>query len=371
MNTFIEERLNTNKTPFHAPLKTIKLPTMTVSENKSKSSTKAKAKVTQSDRELFGKLLVVLKERDVDFRSDMKYELSPVPLALVNIDGSLGKTDKASAMQDMQSMVLCFDLLPVDILKPNRAIIIDYMTIVYQIPNSSSSQRKFREVVDNLVSCILAAFSEGDIVHVVADRYDIKESIKSNERVKRHSMKQCPEMKITAREQLLPKNFHHFLAQAANKGSFNKLVFSEMLKTSGRPKAGQSLILAGGFKNHKRVVGVTMNHTIELPHLFSTQEESITRMFLHDACSRQKVTKVVLWSDDTDFMIVGINMSNSLRAELFMRTGTIKTHKFIPFHKIAEVLSSDICALLLAYHALTGCNSTSALRGQGKKRHLT
>ena len=134
-------------------------------------------------------------------------------------------------MCDMQSMVLCFDLLPVDILKPNIAIIIDYMTIVYQIPNSSSSQRKFGEVVDNLISYILAAFSEGDIVQVVADRFDIKESIKSNERVRRHSMKQCPEKKITSREQLLPKNCHHFLAQAANKKSFNELVFLEMLKT--------------------------------------------------------------------------------------------------------------------------------------------
>ena len=144
----------------------------------------------------------------MNFRSVMKYELSPVPLALTNIlDESLGKTNKASAMRDMQSMVLCFDLLPANILKPNIVIITVYMTIVHQIPNLSSSQKKFGEVVENLVSCILAAFSEGDSVHVVADRYDIKESIKSNERLRRHSMKQCPQMKINSREQLLPKTF--------------------------------------------------------------------------------------------------------------------------------------------------------------------
>ena len=55
-----------------------------------------------------------------------------------------------------------------------------------------------------------------------------------------------------------------------------------------------------------------MNYTIELPHLFSTQEESDTCIFLYasDACSRQKVTRVVLWSVNTDVMIIGIYMSN-------------------------------------------------------------
>ena len=53
-----------------------------------------------------------------------------------------------------------------------------------------------------------------------------------------------------------------------------------------------------------------------------------------------------------------------------MQTGTKKTCKFILLHKTAEVLSSDTSALLFAYYALTGCDSTSALKGQGKKKVL-
>ena len=79
-----------------------------------------------------------------------------------------------------------------------------------------------------------------------------------------------------------------------------------------------------------------MNYTIKLLHLFSTLEETDTCILLHasDACSRQKVTRVVLWLADTDFMIMEIYMSNSLRAEFFMQIGTIKTRKFNPLHKI-------------------------------------
>ena len=39
-------------------------------------------------------------------------------------------------------------------------------------------------------------------------------------------------------------------------------------------------------------------------------------------------------------------------------------------HSVAEGLGQDMCALILPYHALTGCDSTSSFKGKGKKRPL-
>ena len=44
--------------------------------------------------------------------------------------------------------------------------------------------------------------------------------------------------------------------------------------------------------------------------------------------------------------------------------------RYIPIHEIVSAIGSDICKALLALHALTGCDTTSALRGIGKKTAL-
>ena len=42
--------------------------------------------------------------------------------------------------------------------------------------------------------------------------------------------------------------------------------------------------------------------------------------------------------------------------------------RYIPIHDIARELGSEICESLPAFHALTGCDSTSCLCGKGKPR---
>ena len=53
--------------------------------------------------------------------------------------------------------------------------------------------------------------------------------------------------------------------------------------------------------------------------------------------------------------------------ELWFHTGTGKKRRLIPMHIIAEKLSEEIIRVLLAFHALIGCDSTSAPFGCGKK----
>ena len=47
-----------------------------------------------------------------------------------------------------------------------------------------------------------------------------------------------------------------------------------------------------------------------------------------------------------------------------MMAGTSKERRFIPIHEIHSKLSSEVLASLMAFHAISGCDTTSYIRGQ-------
>ena len=52
--------------------------------------------------------------------------------------------------------------------------------------------------------------------------------------------------------------------------------------------------------------------------------------------------------------------------ELWFKTGVKDKLRFIPVHTLTEVLGTDLCNLLPAFHPLIGCDTTSALCQIGK-----
>ena len=44
--------------------------------------------------------------------------------------------------------------------------------------------------------------------------------------------------------------------------------------------------------------------------------------------------------------------------------------RYIPLHEISANLGQELTATLFAFHAITGCDSTSCFKGRGKKRSL-
>jgi hypothetical protein len=78
-------------------------------------------------------------------------------------------------------------------------------------------------------------------------------------------------------------------------------------------------------------------------------------------------------SPDTDVLVLlghyFPNMKNT--SELWFQTGLITSTKdcrrYIPVHELCKLLSSVVCEILPADHALTGCDTTSSFFGIGKK----
>ena len=53
--------------------------------------------------------------------------------------------------------------------------------------------------------------------------------------------------------------------------------------------------------------------------------------------------------------------------DVFFRTGTKQRTKVIRLHTVSSKLGNDVCSDLVGLHAFTGCDSTSAFVGKGKK----
>ena len=136
---------------------------------------------------------------------------------------------------------------------------------------------------------------------------------------------------------------------------------------------GQHLVLSGGFEDHEKVVHVFSESTEELQDLFSTQDEAGTRLWLHvhDAAERFGAKTAIIWSPDTDILVLGIHFFSEIEIQnIWFKTGTKKNIRLIPIHMIVNNLGQNLCHLILPFHAFTGCDSTSCFKWKGKKKGL-
>ena len=77
-----------------------------------------------------------------------------------------------------------------------------------------------------------------------------------------------------------------------------------------------------------------------------------------------------IWSVDSDVVAMCPMYCKLLGLEeLFFKTGVKQKARYIPMHQVAVNLQqSGMCMALPALHAFSGCDSTSAFFGMGKRR---
>ena len=101
-------------------------------------------------------------------------------------------------------------------------------------------------------------------------------------------------------------------------------------------------------------------------------EEADTRMLLHVAhASKHGHQKVSLRTVDTDVVVLAVAQfqNNYLQlSELWIEFGTGKHYRFIPAHSVALSMGPERASALPFFHAFTGCDTTSAFCGIGKKQ---
>lgn len=103
-------------------------------------------------------------------------------------------------------------------------------------------------------------------------------------------------------------------------------------------------------------------------------EEAGTRSIFH-MIIENGAKKIVVKSDDTDVLVLLIyfywNDEKLNSSEIFMEKGhsttSINKKRFVPIHLIAQILGKTVSDGLPAFHALTGCDTTSSFFKIGKK----
>ena len=92
-------------------------------------------------------------------------------------------------------------------------------------------------------------------------------------------------------------------------------------------------------------------------------------MIIHcrHAVLQSEIENVVVCLSDTDVAILVAHYFVDLRCtKLWIRIGLADKARFIPIHQICSSLGKEICRILIGFHVLTGCDSTSGFAGTGK-----
>ena len=100
--------------------------------------------------------------------------------------------------------------------------------------------------------------------------------------------------------------------------------------------------------------------------LKADHEEADTRLILH--CIQAPVKTIVVSARDTDVLLLLVAHFDRIGCtDLYLKAGTSKDPKFFPVHDIRKSLSDEQVETLLAFHAITGCDSVSQFSGFGKR----
>ena len=160
-----------------------------------------------------------------------------------------------------------------------------------------------------------------------------------------------------------------YFANPKNKDNLNSFVFNELENLVQQVRTeSQTLVLAGGFSDHERAVSASSGKKEDLLEVFSDQQEADTRIMLQisDRIKHFGISTAVVWSSDTDVFMLSARFSCKFGTDIWFRTGIKTNTRFIPVHSISQSIEHGISSCFIPFHALTGCDSTSCLKGTGK-----
>ena len=126
----------------------------------------------------------------------------------------------------------------------------------------------------------------------------------------------------------------------------------------------QTMVVAGGFS--EATIVKSSDPTLDLSMLEADHEEADTRLILH--CIHAHMESMVVYVRDTDVLVLLLAHYDKMGCtNLLMKAGTSKHPKYIPIHDIRRQIPIEQVSSILAFHAITGCDSVSQLSGHSKK----
>ena len=369
LTNFINARLSINGgNHFFDPIKKPRIKNFSVLNKPAVSKNQQTKNAINIDRQIFSRLIVIAQVRDINLPSVLEYELASVPLTLFHLDGKMRKTTKSDTISVIEKGIACLTELPP--LDGDTLTVIDFMMIIRMICTEKLSCKTFGELSETILGTVLSPQSK--YIVVVGDNYTNETSIKSSERARRcGNGVEMQEIRNPGTNTPLPKQRKKMLSNPKNKSNLAHFLMTKWTSPECRQllPVGHQLILAGGFKDPRKVVVCTSTVVTEVPDLASDHEEADSRMFVHinHAFQTLQPNRVVLWSIDSDVEAICVRYEALAgTGNFFLRTGTANKKRFTPIHLVSQNLGREFSLLLPIIHALSGCDSTSAFSQHGK-----
>ena len=128
--SFLKERVLVDEPDIYSPMTKAKLKTFSMSKGiASKNSSGANCSL-KNDRDLFARLLLIGKSRNIDTQELLSYALKSAPLPFANINSSMVKTDKAKLMHAIEESVP--NPVVSEVPAPNT-LVLDAMALLQQL----------------------------------------------------------------------------------------------------------------------------------------------------------------------------------------------------------------------------------------------
>lgn len=89
-------------------------------------------------------------------------------------------------------------------------------------------------------------------------------------------------------------------------------------------------------------------------------------MILHAKHASNDFKVVICVADDTDVLIRCFAFAYTINCQILVRRGQKNRLRLVDVSKLSKVLGSKLCTALLGVHTFSGCDTVSALSGQGK-----
>lgn len=332
---------------------------------------------------LLRRALTMAKNREeVSLEMVMSRPMSAVPPALFHEDGTMRKTQKADLLHTLERNATSTPASDgLDTFEEEATVYIrDAMAELQML--RGNDYRTFGDLAAAYLEKMVVSFQKAHTVVEVFDRYDNPDSVKAEERARRQTGQATGTYHINDSRPVPP--WHRFMMSADNKAALTVFLCEYICKHVPQHRQmsnnqDRSLYLAGGFKDGLLTRCVTGSGTQDAPDLFCSHEEADTRMLLHawDAdrsfASLGRNGRVIIKTPDTDVVVLTLyyyprmQNTNEFWVETGRVTSTTDLRRYLPIHNICNSLGRALCDIIPAVHALTGCDSVSAMHGIGKK----
>ena len=335
----------------HSPIKKNSLPLLKRPQPKTASKHGRKVRILQNNVALFSQLYISMQSRESDLKEFFAHEIQSFPPSL----SELGKLNLPSAKSELlQCIEQSVENEPPAMFD---CMVLDGPVIIHSLPTSGVTT--FNEYADKVfMPYLMKQLGNTTRLDIVWDTY-IVDSLKESTRTKRGK---GVRRKVSGSTKL-PGNWKDFLRDSKNK---------EELFTFLTVKVAEYIFPPSKFvyiTSGKSVVCIGSSN----PMLDCNHEEADTRIIVHVSHALQTSMQTIkVRTVDTDVVTILIGAFYDLtaiqpQADIWVAFGMGKNYCFYSINTICCTLGEPRSRSLPVFHALTGCDTTSAFKGKGKK----